>query len=107
MARLYELDVQPGLFGDVCLTRHWGRIGTHGQTKEYWYPNEPIADELANKLLKRKARRGYLSVAPSPVSLGHKTSGTEVPTSQLVNNFNVIMRILDFAINARSELNNA
>jgi len=24
MARFYELDVQPGLFGDISLTRHLG-----------------------------------------------------------------------------------
>lgn len=27
MARFYEISLQPTLFGDVAVVRHWGRIG--------------------------------------------------------------------------------
>ncbi len=70
MARFYELDVQPGLFGDVSVTRHWGRIGSNGQSKQHWFPSESAADELAAKLQRQKERRGYLVPAPSPTN-GH------------------------------------
>ncbi|WP_320203996.1 WGR domain-containing protein [Agrobacterium rosae] len=33
MARYYVLDMTSTLFGDVCLTRAWGRIGCRGQSK--------------------------------------------------------------------------
>lgn len=64
MARFYELDVQAGLFGDVCVTRHWGRIGANGQGKEHWLECEAKAIELASKLECQKRRRGY--IAPPP-----------------------------------------
>lgn len=59
MARSYELSVQPGLFGDTALTRHWGRIGTAGQTKEYWFDTEAAATTEAESILRQKQRRGY------------------------------------------------
>ncbi len=66
MARFYELDVQPGLFGDVSLTRHWGRIGSNGQSKQYWFSTEGAATETAAKIAQQKARRGYASPLPTP-----------------------------------------
>lgn len=33
MHRFYRLDVQPDLFGQWCLMREWGRIGSTGQTR--------------------------------------------------------------------------
>lgn len=64
MARRYELSVQPGLFGDVAVVRHWGRIGTVGQTKEYWFPSEPEARANADGVLRQKQRRGYKLLSP-------------------------------------------
>lgn len=60
MARAYELSVQPGLFGDVSLVRHWGRIGTTGQTKESWFSDESQAERMMNSLLRQKQKRGYV-----------------------------------------------
>jgi len=68
MARFYELDVQPGLFGDVSVIRHWGRIGSNGQSKQHWFIDESAANDLAGKLRRQKERRGYVSPAPSPTS---------------------------------------
>ncbi|MEY9606927.1 putative DNA-binding WGR domain protein [Bradyrhizobium japonicum] len=31
MARFYAMAIEPTLFGDICLTRRWGRIGAQGQ----------------------------------------------------------------------------
>jgi predicted DNA-binding WGR domain protein len=63
MARGYELSVQPGLFGDVAVTRHWGRIGTAGQTREYWFDTEDAAQKDADTILRQKLRRGYARLA--------------------------------------------
>jgi predicted DNA-binding WGR domain protein len=60
MARGYELSVQPGLFGDVSVLRHWGRIGTMGQSKEYWFRDETEAASEATAILRQKQRRGYV-----------------------------------------------
>lgn len=68
MARFYELDVQPGLFGDVSVTRHWGRIGSNGQSKQHWFSDEAAANNLAGKLQRQKERRGYQTPAPSPLA---------------------------------------
>ena len=66
MARFYQLDVQPGLFGGVSVTRHWGRIGSNGQSKQHWFSTDAAASELAGKLARQKERRGYVAPAPSP-----------------------------------------
>lgn len=66
MARFYELDVQPGLFGDVSVMRHWGRIGSNGQSKQHWFESDTAASDLAAKLHRQKERRGYVAPAPSP-----------------------------------------
>lgn len=60
MMRAYELSVQPGLFGDVSVLRHWGRIGTVGQSKEYWFRDEAEAAHEADAILRQKRRRGYV-----------------------------------------------
>lgn len=65
MARRYELSVQLGLFGDVAVIRHWGRIGTAGQTKEYWFADEAGATVMAAGILKQKQRKGYELLSPA------------------------------------------
>lgn len=64
MARGYELSIQPGLFGDVSVLRHWGRIGTMGQSKEYWFSDETEAENEAGAILRQKQRRGYVLREP-------------------------------------------
>ena len=61
MARSYELSVQLGLFGDVALTRHWGRIGSAGQTREYWFDSEDTATKEAESILRQKTAKGHVS----------------------------------------------
>jgi len=60
MARWYEIDVQPTLFGEYTVERHWGRIGAVGQSKTFWFEDEASANQMASAISVTKARRGYL-----------------------------------------------
>ena len=64
MARWYEIDVQPTLFGEFTVERHWGRIGSVGQSKTFWFRDESAADLLASQVSIAKARRGYIALVP-------------------------------------------
>ncbi|MCB5205574.1 WGR domain-containing protein [Neorhizobium sp. T786] len=61
MARFYELSISTTLFGNVSLTRSWGRIGTRGQSRVHLCETEQQAVVLFLDLLKRKRKRGYRS----------------------------------------------
>ena len=58
--RQYVLTITPGLFGDYCLTIHWGRIGSEGTSKEYWYPTKEEASFHATRIVKKRIKRGYV-----------------------------------------------
>ena len=59
MARFYAMSIEPTLFGDVCLTRRWGRIGAVGQSKRHSFSGEAEAVQLFLELLRQKRGRGY------------------------------------------------
>jgi len=59
MARYYVLSVEPTLFVESSLMRHWGRIGGAGQTRIDLYASRPLAQIALNTWLERKRRRGY------------------------------------------------
>jgi len=59
MARFYAMAIEPTLFGDVCLTRRWGRIGAVGQSKRHSFSGEAEAVQLFLELLRQKRGRGY------------------------------------------------
>jgi len=59
MARFYVLSIEPTLFGDVRLRRHWGRIGTRGQVKLHDFAKREEAAALFARVLRAKRRRGY------------------------------------------------
>ncbi|MDQ0564382.1 putative DNA-binding WGR domain protein [Rhizobium mesoamericanum] len=59
MARFYQLSIEPTLFGDVSLTRNWGRIGRLGQQRVHLFSSEKEAVDLFLKLLAQKRSRGY------------------------------------------------
>lgn len=59
MARYYALSIEPTLFGEVCLTRRWGRIGARGQAKYQSFEREEEAVQLFLGLLRSKRKRGY------------------------------------------------
>ncbi len=64
MARFYAMTIEPNLFGEVCLTRRWGRIGAHGQMKVQHFVRERDAVAAFLDLLRQKRSRGY-RVTPS------------------------------------------
>jgi predicted DNA-binding WGR domain protein len=59
MARFYAMAIEPNLFGEVCLTRRWGRIGAQGQMKVQHFARERDAVAAFLDLLRRKRSRGY------------------------------------------------
>jgi predicted DNA-binding WGR domain protein len=59
LARFYAMSIEPNLFGEACLTRRWGRIGTNGQMKTHQFEKEQDAVDLFLDLLRQKRRRGY------------------------------------------------
>lgn len=64
MARFYAMTIEPNLFGEICLTRRWGRIGAQGRTKTQHFAREQDAVTTFLDLLRRKRSRGY-RVTPS------------------------------------------
>lgn len=59
MARFYAMEISETLFGDACLTRRWGRIGTYGQRIEHHFKTEGDAVKLFLDLTRKKKLRGY------------------------------------------------
>ncbi len=64
MARFYAMTIEPNLFGEICLTRRWGRIGAQGQTKIQHFASERDAVATFLDLLRQKRNRGY-RITPS------------------------------------------
>lgn len=59
MHRYYRMDVQPNLFGEWCLMREWGRIGSSGQTRSLPFSTPYEAEAALTKQRHAKERRGY------------------------------------------------
>jgi predicted DNA-binding WGR domain protein len=59
MHRYYRLAVQPDLFGQWCLLREWGRIGSSGQTRQVPFPTRQEAEAALERQRSAKERRGY------------------------------------------------
>jgi predicted DNA-binding WGR domain protein len=59
MQRYYRLDVQQDLFGQWCVIREWGRIGSAGQMRSAPYPTSAEAEAALDKQRRAKERRGY------------------------------------------------
>jgi predicted DNA-binding WGR domain protein len=62
MARFYAMSIDLTLFGETCLTRRWGRIGTSGQSMTHHFEREQDAVALFLDLLRHKRNRGYVAV---------------------------------------------
>lgn len=63
MRRFYTLAIQPTLFGGASVMRHWGRIGTSGQSMMETFDAAEDADGARNRLERSKRRRGYRDAA--------------------------------------------
>ena len=59
MARFYRLSMAPSLFGDVCVVREWGRIGTSGRIRVDLYEKAEQAAAAHVAIERAKRRRGY------------------------------------------------
>ena len=59
MARFYALSIEETLFGQICLVRRWGRIGTRGRIVQHYFDDEGEAVALFLHLLRAKRTRGY------------------------------------------------
>lgn len=64
MYRFYGLSFQPTLFGEVSLTRSWGRIGTCGQSLIQTYDDPDAARRAFERLVRQKRARGYAEAGP-------------------------------------------
>ncbi len=59
MHRYYRMDVQPDLFGEWCLVKEWGRIGSAGQTRSVPFSTPHDAEVALDRQRQAKERRGY------------------------------------------------
>ena len=59
MARFYSLSIDANLFGELSLTRRWGRIGAKGQMMIHHFEREQEAVALFLDLIRQKRARGY------------------------------------------------
>ena len=59
MARFYAMHISYSLFGEPCLFRQWGRIGTSGQDKLEHFEHEADAIRTFLDVVKKKQARGY------------------------------------------------
>ena len=66
MARFYQVEVLPDLFGDIIVERRWGRIGGRGQCRTASYSSIHSAEMTASKLVRAKEGRGYREQMDSP-----------------------------------------
>ncbi|TRL39697.1 WGR domain-containing protein [Rhizobium straminoryzae] len=59
MARFYLIAIETNLFGETCLRRTWGRIGTRGRIAEEIFADAASAEQAMAALARRKQQRGY------------------------------------------------
>ena len=62
VARFYLLTLERDLFGNVVVTRQWGRVGTAGRQITEPYPTEEAAVEAMTVLAAAKRKRGYMDL---------------------------------------------
>lgn len=63
MARFYAMSIEPTLFGELCLIRRWGRIGSRGQTMAHHFDRDEDAVHLFLDLTRQKRARGYTPIS--------------------------------------------
>lgn len=60
--RFYALLIERDLFGNTCLVRQYGRIGTQGHEIVEPFDTEGEAQSALESLLRRKLSRGYVTL---------------------------------------------
>ncbi|WP_082684789.1 WGR domain-containing protein [Aureimonas ureilytica] len=84
MARFYSLSIEPSLFGEICLVRRWGRIGTHGRSMTHPCETEDAAVLLFLDLLRQKRQRGYAALGSPSMRCAapeRMPGGTQCPSA--------------------------
>ena len=59
MHRFYLMTVHRDLFGGASLVREWGRIGSSGQMRIDYHPDEGQAVDALADIAVAKRKRGY------------------------------------------------
>lgn len=59
MARFYLLSLEPTLFGEIAVLRHWGRIGRRGRQALSLHATMEEAEEILTRQIARRLKRGY------------------------------------------------
>ena len=60
--RFYTLSISQSLFGEWCLIREWGRIGTKGGRRRMdYFSSEKDAATAMVQIRTVKTRRGYIT----------------------------------------------
>jgi predicted DNA-binding WGR domain protein len=59
LARFYQVEIQPTLFGNWAVICRWGRIGTYGSMRQDWFSSLSEAEASHARRVARKYRRGY------------------------------------------------
>lgn len=78
MARFYSMSIDANLFGELCLTRRWGRIGAKGQTLIHHFEREQDAVTLFLDLTRQKRARGYRTKSSTAHDRDRATHSTEI-----------------------------
>jgi predicted DNA-binding WGR domain protein len=60
--RFYAVDISQDMFGQISVSRNWGRIGTSGRLRYDPYPNIRAAQQALDVITKSKRKRGYVHV---------------------------------------------
>jgi predicted DNA-binding WGR domain protein len=60
LARFYQVEIQPTLFGDWAVICRWGRIGAYGSMQQDWFGSLPEAQAAQARSIARKRRPGYV-----------------------------------------------
>ena len=58
-ARFSTITWQPALWGGGAMVRRWGRLGGRGRSLIAFYPDRASAQEVVERLIRRRLRRGY------------------------------------------------
>ena len=73
MSRFWSARLQPSLFEEVLLVRNWGRIGSRGQERSYWFSTRQAALDAFSKITAAKCRRGYAPPNAAADTVTHRT----------------------------------
>lgn len=57
--RYYGMHLERDLFGEWCLVRQWGRLGSPGRTKRDPHPSPAEAIDALLRMQTAKIKRGY------------------------------------------------